>query len=177
MCTGHFLELHICIGHFLEPDICIGYFLKPHICIRYFIEPTYIYIYALHTFSSSSSGAVFFEKVGCHDPPWLPILSNSHEVLVSHSRPVCDVCQPLRSWPSSAQFPLHWTLQKQPVDVVMSDHVTNVGDFFFSLLLELYKAVRLPVLGLLHLFSYPSRIFSSSSDMPTFQTIEIVSYF
>ena len=25
---------------------------------------------------SSSSGAVFFEEVGCHDPPWLPILSN-----------------------------------------------------------------------------------------------------
>ena len=43
---------------------------------------------------------VFFEKVGCHDPPRLPILSNSHEVLVSHSRPCCDVCQPLRSWPS-----------------------------------------------------------------------------
>ena len=33
----------------------------------------------------------FFEKVGCHYPPWLPILSNSHEVLVSHSRPFCDV--------------------------------------------------------------------------------------
>ena len=47
--------------------------------------------------SSSSSGGVFFEKVGCHDPAWLPILSNSHEVFVSHSRPFCDVCQPLRS--------------------------------------------------------------------------------
>ena len=41
--------------------------------------------------SSSSSGAVFFEKVGCHGPPWLPILSNSHEVFVSHSRPFCDI--------------------------------------------------------------------------------------
>ena len=47
--------------------------------------------------SSSSSGAVFFEKVGCRDPPSLPILSNSHEVLVSHSRPFCDVCRSLHS--------------------------------------------------------------------------------
>ena len=50
---------------------------------------------------SSSSGVVFFERVGCHDPPWLPILSKSHEVFVSHPRPFCDVCHPLRSWPSS----------------------------------------------------------------------------
>ena len=49
--------------------------------------------------------------------------------------------------------------------------------FFFSLLLELCKAVRLPVLGLRHLFSFPSRIFSSSSFPPTFQTIAILSYF
>ena len=62
------------------------------------------------------------------------------------------------------------------MDVVTSDHVTKVGNFFFSLLLELCKAVRLPVLGLLHLFSFPSRIFSSCSDMPTFQTIAILSY-
>ena len=33
------------------------------------------------------------------------------------------------------------------------------------------------MLGLLHLFSFPSRIFSSSSDIPTFQTIAILSYF
>ena len=51
---------------------------------------------------SSSSGAVSFERVGCHDPPWLLILSKSHEVFVSHPRPFCDVCHPLRSWPSSA---------------------------------------------------------------------------
>ena len=44
-------------------------------------------------------------------------------------------------------------------------------------LLELCKAVCLPVVGLLHLFSYPSMIFSSSSDMPTFQTIVIYSHF
>ena len=130
-----------------------------------------------NTCISSSSGAVFFEKVGCHDLPWLPILSKSHEVFVTHSRPFCDVCHPLRSWPSSASFPLQWTLQQQPVDVVTSDHVTKVGNFSFSLLLELCKAVRLPVLGLLHFFSFPSRTFSSSSDMPTFQTIAILSYF
>ncbi len=47
-------------------------------------------------FSSSSSGAVFFEKVGCHDPPWLPILSQSHEVFISRSRPICGICHPLR---------------------------------------------------------------------------------
>ena len=62
-----------------------------------------------HVFASSSSGAVFFENVGCRDPPWLPILSNSHEVLVSHSRPFCDDCQLLRYWPSSAYFPVQWT--------------------------------------------------------------------
>ena len=28
-------------------------------------------------------------------------------------------------------FPLQWTLQQQPVDVVTSDHVTKVGSFFF----------------------------------------------
>ena len=49
--------------------------------------------------------------------------------------------------------------------------------FVFSLFLELCKAVHLPVLGRLHLFSYPSRIFSSSSDMPTIQTVVIFSYF
>ena len=101
--------------------------------------------------SISSSGAVFFERDGCHDPPWLPILSKSHEVFVSHPRPFCDVChrlrswpssadqlvefynylRPLRSWPSSASFPLQWTLQQQPVDVVTSDHVTKVGNFSF----------------------------------------------
>ena len=37
---------------------------------------------------------------------WLPIFSKSHEVFVSHSRPFCDVCHPLRSWPSSASFSL-----------------------------------------------------------------------
>ena len=96
------------------------------------------------------------------------------KVFVSHFRPFCNVCHPLRSWPSSASLPLQWTLQQQPVDVVTSDHVTKVVNFLFSLLLELCKAVRLPVLGLLHLFSFLSRIFSSSSDMPTFHTIVIV---
>ena len=62
---------------------------------------------------SSSSGAVFFKKVGCHDSPWLPILSQSHEVFVSHSRPFFDVFHP-----SGSYFPLQWTLQYQPVDVV-----------------------------------------------------------
>ena len=72
---------------------------------------------------------IFFEKVGCHDPPWLPILSQFHEVFVSHSRPFCDMCHPLGSWPSSAYFPRLWTLQwwPYPVDVVTSDHVTKVG--------------------------------------------------
>ena len=54
-------------------------------------------------------------------------------------------------------------------------HLTILGNL--SLLLELCKAVRLPILGLLHLFSFLSRIFSSSSDMPTFQTTAILSYF
>ena len=48
-------------------------------------------ILVLFVIPASSSGAVFFEKVGCYDPPWLPILSNSHEVFVSHSRPFCDI--------------------------------------------------------------------------------------
>ena len=78
--------------------------------------------------ASSTSGAVFFGKIGCHDPPWLPILSKSHEVFVTHSRPFCDDGHPLRSWPSSASFPLQLTLQQQPVDVVTSDHVTKVGN-------------------------------------------------
>ena len=80
---------------------------------------------------SSSSGAVFFEKVSCHDPPWLPILSKSHDVFVSHFRPFCDVCHSLRSWPSSASFPLQWTIQQQPVDVVTSDH--NPDSFYHHL--------------------------------------------
>ena len=84
-----------------------------------------------HSSSSSSSGAVFLKKVGCHDPPWLPILSQSHEPFVSHSRPFCDVCYPFRSWPSSAYCPLQWTLQYHPVAVVTSDHVTKVGNFPF----------------------------------------------
>ena len=62
--------------------------------------------------SSSSSGAVFLKKVGCHDSPLLPILKQSHEVFVVHSRPICDICHPLRSWPSSVYFPLQWTLQQ-----------------------------------------------------------------
>ena len=64
----------------------------------------------------------FLKKVGCHDSPLLPILGQSHEVSVSHSRPFCDICHPLRSWPSSAYFPILWTLRYQPVDVVTSDH-------------------------------------------------------
>ena len=143
---------------------------------------------------SSSSGAVFFERVGCHDPPWLPILSKSHEVFVTHSRPFCDVCHPLRywpsswpticilylrpirSWPSSASFPLQWTLQQQPVDVVTSDHVTKVGNFSFLC----WNYVKLFVCQCKDFFIYfisPPPIFSSSSDMPTFQTIAILSYF
>ena len=78
-------------------------------------------------YQSSSSNAVFFKKAGCRDPPWLPILSQSHEVFISHSRPFSDICHQLRSWPSSSYFPQQWTLQYQPVDVVTSHHVTNVG--------------------------------------------------
>ena len=70
-------------------------------------------------------------SAGCHNSPLLPILSQSHEVFVSHSRPFCDVGHPLRYWPSSAYFPLQWTLQQQPVDVVTSDHVTKVGNSSF----------------------------------------------
>ena len=80
---------------------------------------------------SSSSSVVFLKKVGCHDTPFFPSLSQSHEVFVSHSRPFRDNCHPLRSWPSSAYFPLQWTLQYQPVDVVTSDHMTKVGNFSF----------------------------------------------
>ena len=131
----------------------------------------------VHCPLSSSSGAVFFEKVDCHDPPWLPILSKFHEVFVSYSRPFCDVCHPLCSWPSSDSFPIQWTIQQQPVDVVTSDHVTKVGNFSFlycwNYVKPLCKAVRLPVLGFLHLFCFASRIFSPFSDMPTFQTIAI----
>ena len=95
-------------------------------------SPFQVYFHENHNvLYSSSSGAVFFEKVGCHDPPWFPISSKSHEVFVTHSCPFCDVCHPLRSWPSSASFPLQWTLQQQPVDVVTSDHVTKVGKFSF----------------------------------------------
>ena len=53
------------------------------------------------------------------------------QYFVSHSRPFCDVCHQLRSWPSSAYFPLQWTLQYQPVDVVTSDQVTKVVLFLF----------------------------------------------
>ena len=63
---------------------------------------SFIQLWLGHLYISSSSGAVFFERVSCHDPPWLPILNKSHEVFVSHPRPFCDVCHPLRSWPSSA---------------------------------------------------------------------------
>ena len=72
-----------------------------------------------HHHKSSSSGAVFLKKVGCHDSPLLPILSQSHEVLVSHSRSLCDVCHPLRYWPSSAYFPLQWTLQWMLLSLIM----------------------------------------------------------
>ena len=82
----------------------------------------------------SSSGAVFFTKVYGHDPPWLPLLSQSHKGSIFQSRSFCDICHPLRSWPSSAYFPLQWTLQYQPVDVVTS--VTKVGKKKY-LLLEL----------------------------------------
>ena len=81
--------------------------------------------------SSSSSGAVFLKKVGCHDPPLLQILSQSHEVFVSHSRPFCDISHPLRSRPSFGYFPLQWTLHQRSVDAVTSDHVTKVGHFSF----------------------------------------------
>ena len=43
---------------------------------------------------------------------WLR-LSQSHGVFVSHSRPFCDICHQLGSLPSSAYFPLQWTLQYQ----------------------------------------------------------------
>ena len=62
--------------------------------------------------------------------PMLPILSQSHNVFISHCCPFFDICHPLRSWPSSSYFPL-WTLQYQPVDCVVSDCVTKVGSFSF----------------------------------------------
>ena len=52
---------------------------------------------------SSSSGAVFSEKVACLESPLLPILSQSHEVFIFHSCTFCDICDPLRYWPSSAK--------------------------------------------------------------------------
>ena len=75
-------------------------------------------------------------QVGCHDPPWLTILSQSRAVFVSHSRLFCDICHPLRFWPTCAHWRgnlLLWTLQYQPVCVVRptSDHVTKVGHFSF----------------------------------------------
>ena len=69
--------------------------------------------------------------VGCHDPPWLQPLSQYHEVFMSLSRTFCDIYHPRCSWPSSAYFPLQWSLQYQPVDFVTSDHVTEVGNVFF----------------------------------------------
>ena len=75
-------------------------------------------------------------------------------------------------------FPLQWTLQQQPVGVVTSDHVTKVGHFSF---LYCWNYVKLFVCQckdfFIILFSFPSRIFSSSSDMPTFQANAILSYF
>ena len=79
-----------------------------------------------------------------------------------HSRPFCDVCHPLRYWPSSAYFPLQWTLQYQPVDVVTSD-VSKVGNFslfFFSLLLELDSCSSAN-------FRTPSFLFFSLQDIFT----------
>ena len=81
------------------------------------------------------------------------------EVVVSHSCPFCDICHPLRSWPSSAYL------------VVPSPFDHQSMSFFFSFLLELCKAVRLPFLGLLIFISFLSSIFSTSdysSDMPTY---------
>ena len=55
---------------------------------------------------SSSSGAVFSEKVACHESPLLPILSQSHEVFIIlfHSCPFCYICDSLRYWPPSAKI-------------------------------------------------------------------------
>ena len=60
-----------------------------------------------HSFTdTSSSGAVFLKKVGCHDSPLLPILSHSHDVFVSHSRPFRDICQhPSIYYSKYRQFP------------------------------------------------------------------------
>ena len=110
-----------------------------------------------HHLKSSSSGAVFLKKVGCHDSPLLPILSQSHEVFVSHSRPFCDVCHPLRSWPSSAYFPLQSTLQQQPMDVVTSDHVTNLLFSFLycsSIISRTYSVVLFSLQDIFIIFPY-----------------------
>ena len=79
-------------------------------------------------------------------------------VFISHSRPLRDICHPLRHWPSCSYFHLQWNIQYQPMEVATSDHVTKLGRLFFYLLLELCKAVHRPVFGLLNLFCFLSTI-------------------
>ena len=77
--------------------------------------------------------------------------------LISHSLPFF-VCHPLCSWPSSSYFPFQSTFQYQP-----ACYQSRLFKFF-SLLLELCNLRCLSAF----LFCFLSRIFSSSSDMPTF---------
>ena len=124
-----------------------------HQSVPYRAPPNYL--------SLPPSGTLFFKKVGCHDSPLLPILSQSHEVFVTHSRPFCDVCHPLRS----TYFPLHYHL----VDVVTSDHVTKVGHFSFLYCWN-YVNCSSAIFRTSSFVFLPSMILSSSSDMLTFQT-------
>ena len=74
---------------------------------------------------------------------------------------------------SALGLPLIISAHYQPVDVVTSDNMTNVCNLLFSLLLELCKAVCSAM------FMTSSFVFrfspGSSSDMPTFQTIAMLS--
>ena len=84
---------------------------------------------------SSSSSAVFFKKVGCHDPPLLPILNQSHEFFKSHSHPIFEVYHPLHSRSFSGCFPFPLAFfQSQPADVITSDQVTKVGSFLLFII-------------------------------------------
>ena len=91
-----------------------------------------MYMHVTYTSSSSSSGAVFFKKVGCHYPPWLLILSQSHDLFISHSRPLCDICHPLRSWPSSAYFPLQFLTFRRRLPVRGSGSCRDLSSFSVS---------------------------------------------
>ena len=68
--------------------------------------------------SSGRSGVVILHSPVSRGRPYLYLIP-VHSFL--------ELCHSLSSWPSSSYFPLQWTLRYQPVDVVTSDHVTNVG--------------------------------------------------